>query len=288
MILEGSDGSFGGVAAVDSRWGQLEINVFLADVVLEDGAGFIIEALELGPESAGYQEGVFGGCLVEERFGEDRVAVEIVEDHYVAVAREGVMWEGSRLVGCDLACLLGHRDQVGIDVMCVATISDGTINRIGGRGGRCPMSVATDSVRWRETLVTLRLGHEVRFPWRMALSSVDFVGLNRHAWRYLIRSEMVEVGVTMLQLWCVVGGGHGCDGGWSTAQRPEVLRWAVTTQPWSVKVPTDRRAWLARFGNMWPVLADAGRGSRPGRVQVGVHFVGVPGRRVGEASVALA
>eukprot|EP00980_Cylindrotheca_fusiformis_P029661 scaffold23672_cov186-Cylindrotheca_fusiformis.AAC.1 len=54
----------------------------------------------------------------------------------------------------------------------------------------------------------------------------------------------------------------------------------VTTHPWSVKVPTDRRAWLARFGNMWPVFADAGRGSRPGRVQVWVETMSRPsGRR---------
>eukprot|EP00980_Cylindrotheca_fusiformis_P000017 scaffold5_cov98-Cylindrotheca_fusiformis.AAC.4 len=142
VVFEGPDGSFGGIATMDSRWGQLEVDVFLADVFLENGAGFIVKALELGSESAGYQEGVkllvgsqvFGGCLVEERFGEDRVAVKIVEDHDVAVAGEGVVWEGPSLVGCDLACFLGHRDQVGIDFMGVATISDWTISRIGGRG----------------------------------------------------------------------------------------------------------------------------------------------------------
>eukprot|EP00980_Cylindrotheca_fusiformis_P017525 scaffold5497_cov135-Cylindrotheca_fusiformis.AAC.4 len=53
VVLEGADGSFSGVAAVDSWWGQLEVNLFLANVVLEDGAGLVVKALELGSEPAG-------------------------------------------------------------------------------------------------------------------------------------------------------------------------------------------------------------------------------------------
>jgi hypothetical protein len=46
MILEGADGSFGGIATVDSGWGELKINNFFAEELLQSFRAFIIKPLE--------------------------------------------------------------------------------------------------------------------------------------------------------------------------------------------------------------------------------------------------
>jgi hypothetical protein len=46
MILEGADGSFGGIAAVDSGWGKLKINNFFAEELFQRFRAFIVKPLE--------------------------------------------------------------------------------------------------------------------------------------------------------------------------------------------------------------------------------------------------
>jgi hypothetical protein len=45
MVLERPDGPFGGVAAMDGRWNQLEIDVFLMHEVFEKLRAFVVESL---------------------------------------------------------------------------------------------------------------------------------------------------------------------------------------------------------------------------------------------------
>ena len=42
VVLEGSDGSFGGIAAMEMRGGKLEVNLFFSHVVLESNGGFVV------------------------------------------------------------------------------------------------------------------------------------------------------------------------------------------------------------------------------------------------------
>jgi hypothetical protein len=64
VILERSDGSFGGVGAVNARRNQLEIDLLAAEECLQSGGTFIVEALELGAEAGGDEsvvDGLVGG-----------------------------------------------------------------------------------------------------------------------------------------------------------------------------------------------------------------------------------
>jgi UDP-N-acetylenolpyruvoylglucosamine reductase len=58
MILEGLDGTFGGVAAMTMGWYKLEINAFLAKVTFESSRGFVVQALVSGCESSVDEVGV--------------------------------------------------------------------------------------------------------------------------------------------------------------------------------------------------------------------------------------
>ena len=46
MVLERSDGSIGGVAAVDVRWSELEEDVFGVHELLECGGCFVVDLLK--------------------------------------------------------------------------------------------------------------------------------------------------------------------------------------------------------------------------------------------------
>ena len=53
VILEGSNGSFGGVAAMDVWWHKLEIDVFFVEEAFQRGGGFIVKLVELWTEASG-------------------------------------------------------------------------------------------------------------------------------------------------------------------------------------------------------------------------------------------
>ena len=46
VILEGADGAFGGIAAVDAWWGELKVNYFFAEELFQSFGAFIVETLE--------------------------------------------------------------------------------------------------------------------------------------------------------------------------------------------------------------------------------------------------
>ena len=46
VILEGADGAFGGIAAVDSWWGELKVDMFFAEELFQGFGAFIVETLE--------------------------------------------------------------------------------------------------------------------------------------------------------------------------------------------------------------------------------------------------
>lgn len=62
VVLEGPDGAFCGIAAVDAGGYELEVYVLFAHVVLQDGGGFVVKALEARAQAGGNEDGK--GCLV--------------------------------------------------------------------------------------------------------------------------------------------------------------------------------------------------------------------------------
>ena len=53
VILERAYRTFGGVASVDTRRDELEVNSFVAQEIFECSGALVIEALELGSKSSG-------------------------------------------------------------------------------------------------------------------------------------------------------------------------------------------------------------------------------------------
>jgi hypothetical protein len=45
VILEGADGAFGGIAAVDARRGELEVNFFFSEELFQGVGALIVESL---------------------------------------------------------------------------------------------------------------------------------------------------------------------------------------------------------------------------------------------------
>ena len=51
MILEGLDGAFGPVAAMEARWGELVFNGLGGHEITEELRSFIVKTVELGAET---------------------------------------------------------------------------------------------------------------------------------------------------------------------------------------------------------------------------------------------
>ena len=87
MVFERSDGSFGGVAAVDVWRSELEVDVLCLHELLECGGCFVVEFLEQWAKAAGAKETVrplvsgknFGAAAVFHGFSVNGVAVVVVE-----------------------------------------------------------------------------------------------------------------------------------------------------------------------------------------------------------------
>jgi len=120
VVFKGSDGAFGGVAAVDVGRCELEIDVFVGEVLLKEFGSFIVEFHEFGAEAAGDKESVgasesseeFGAGVVFCWFSDDCVAVEVVEDEEAFVARAGGLKKTAGLVCIYLS---GEWLVVGVD-----------------------------------------------------------------------------------------------------------------------------------------------------------------------------
>jgi hypothetical protein len=55
MVLEGANGPFGRVGAVDSGGDELVVDVLFDEEFLEDGRAFVVEALQLRTKTGSYQ-----------------------------------------------------------------------------------------------------------------------------------------------------------------------------------------------------------------------------------------
>jgi hypothetical protein len=89
VILKGADGTFGSIAAVDSWWDQLEVDVLVVHVCLEGVRAFIVEALELWFQ-AGFAKACMQGLVgLEETFcgsifkwlPKNAVAIIVIKNH---------------------------------------------------------------------------------------------------------------------------------------------------------------------------------------------------------------
>ena len=97
MIFKRSNGPFGCVASMDARRNKLIVHLLLLHEFLQGGRAFIVEALKLWTH-AGKAQGVVGlliglhngvGLAVGDGFGNDGIAVVIIQDEDVVVACAG-------------------------------------------------------------------------------------------------------------------------------------------------------------------------------------------------------
>jgi hypothetical protein len=111
VVLESADGAFGRIGAVNTRWDELEVNVFIVEELPESSGALVVEALELGAE-AGTNKPIVDGLVRDEDGGTrlvghglsmDGVAVEVIQDEQLVVAGAGWKDETARLVCEDLA-----------------------------------------------------------------------------------------------------------------------------------------------------------------------------------------
>ena len=56
VTLEGSDGAFGRVTTMVTRWYKLIVDCFLLHEVLEDFGAFVVKSLNDGSKTAGLEE----------------------------------------------------------------------------------------------------------------------------------------------------------------------------------------------------------------------------------------
>jgi hypothetical protein len=88
VVFECADGAFGSVSAMYAGWGELKVNVFFLSELFQGLSTFIVKALEAGAEFRRVQFGMevlISGkdgstCAVLDGFGEDTVAVIVVDD----------------------------------------------------------------------------------------------------------------------------------------------------------------------------------------------------------------
>ena len=111
MVFEGSDGAFGSIAAMDARWGELEVDRLVPQELLEGDGAFVVEALELGAKAGSAEALVEGleasedgrGMAARDGFSKDAIAVVVVDDNQVVIAIARWCNKASGLVGVDLA-----------------------------------------------------------------------------------------------------------------------------------------------------------------------------------------
>lgn len=115
VILEGPDGPFSGVAPVNSRGDKLVVNFNIGHVGLENVGALIVQALETRSE-AGLGEGsntaLVGledgwGMPGRNGLGINEVAIVVVEDKEVVVAKTRGSGEAPGLIGIDQASGIG-------------------------------------------------------------------------------------------------------------------------------------------------------------------------------------
>jgi len=111
VVFKGSDGAFGGVAAMDVGWCELEVDIFFGEMLLENFRGFVVEFHELWTKAAGDKKSVCA-CEGVEKFGagvafgwfcENGIAVVVIENEKSFVARAGSLEEAAGLIGVYLA-----------------------------------------------------------------------------------------------------------------------------------------------------------------------------------------
>jgi hypothetical protein len=133
MILEGSNGPFGGIPTMAEWRHELKEDVGGLEVILEQLGGFIVKTMESGfvsvvgeifLEDAETAED-FRSRSIFERLCQDGIAVIIVQYHDVFVAFEGGRREVAALVSVDLTSVAGDSEDERIQVMGVLTVRDG-------------------------------------------------------------------------------------------------------------------------------------------------------------------
>ena len=122
MILEGTNGPFGRITAMDVGWHKLEFNVVVGHICFEALGCFIVHEMHLRLEATCLQVVFmqrlelrlqFTTCSCFEWSHQDGIAIIIVEDHQVLVSLERY--------GGELACLVG----IGTSTWCFEGLCNG-------------------------------------------------------------------------------------------------------------------------------------------------------------------
>jgi hypothetical protein len=111
VILPGSDGPFSGVASVNGRGDQLEVDIDVRHELFQDFGALVVEALELGFQASAHESRMQRFVGVEDGFGfpifewldKYMDAVKVVQYHHVIVVSARWDDESAGLVGMDLA-----------------------------------------------------------------------------------------------------------------------------------------------------------------------------------------
>jgi hypothetical protein len=112
MILPGLDGSFGRVATMmDVRRDALEIDLVFLEGVLEVFRTFVVKNMKIWGVAVELEScvqcspsfGEFAGLPSLEWLGEDRIAIIMIENHYVVVSSRRLDRKLASLVGVRLA-----------------------------------------------------------------------------------------------------------------------------------------------------------------------------------------
>jgi hypothetical protein len=135
MVLESSNGPFGGIPTMDVWRRELKEDVGGLEVILEKLGGFIVETMESGfvaavgeiflEDSETAED--FGSRSIFERLCQYGIAAIIVQYHDVLVDLEAGRREAAALVSIDLTNVAGDREKGRIQVVGVLTVR-------GGRG----------------------------------------------------------------------------------------------------------------------------------------------------------
>ena len=113
MVFEGTNGTFGRIAAMDGGGHKLEGNAVLVKIRFEAlGGCFIVHEVQLRLESSGFEVVMqrlefrlqFTASSCFKRSDQDGIAIVIVEDHQVLVPLERHGGEPARLIRVRMSC----------------------------------------------------------------------------------------------------------------------------------------------------------------------------------------
>jgi hypothetical protein len=94
VILECANGTFSGIAAMDTRWHELELDLLIMEELFECSRAFVVKSLKEWTKASCTQSGVKNlvtgedgsGTAILDGFRQDAVAIKVIDNDEVVVA----------------------------------------------------------------------------------------------------------------------------------------------------------------------------------------------------------